>query len=227
MFEKHLPENEVRALISAAHNTNDMLAQRDAAMMRALLHSGCRITEFHLIDVKDAVFALNSRRLIIPKEHRKGGKRDHVVLVTAALESALQDLLKIREQITGSKTVDCGAFEALVVNRYCNRLSVRSFQLRVQFWACEAGLNKKVSPHWFRHTRGFNIMRKSNSTDPRGVVQQALGHASIATTGIYTQATEDEVRAALETTDAGHQGIRTKRDAMTAWRASHHAARGL
>lgn len=217
MLTKYLPEPDQRRLIAAAATTHDPYAQRDAAWMSAMLTSGCRVQEFSLISIGAAVMALNSRRLVLPKETRKGKARDHVVLVTAALADAIKNLLRIRETLTGIVTASCDPADALVVNRYGARLSVRSFEKRIKYWAIKAGITANVTPHWLRHCRGYNIMRKSGAVDPRSVAQNALGHVSIASTGIYTDVAEHEVRAALERTDA--RAPARKRDAVKAFRA--------
>ncbi len=224
MLERYLPEPEQRRLIAAAATTHDPYAQRDAAVMRALLYSGCRVGEFSLIDIHAAEHAINSRRLVLPAEHRKGGKRDHAPLATDALIEAIKDLLRIRQTITGVATATLAGTDPLVVNRYGKRLSVRSFQKRIKYWAIKAGVNGKCSPHWLRHSRAHNIMRKSSAQDPRGIVQRELGHVSIASTTIYTVPAEHEVRAALERVDAVRPA--RKRDAIRAFRG-HVVAGGI
>ncbi|MTD32435.1 tyrosine-type recombinase/integrase [Paludibacterium denitrificans] len=64
-----------------------------------------------------------------------------------------------------------------------------------------------VTPHFFRHTRAMNIMRSSEADDPRGIVQKALGHSTVATTGIYTEPSREDIEATLEAID-GHGGRR-------------------
>lgn len=225
MLTRYLPEAEQRSLIAAAAMTHDPYAQRDAAAFRALLHSGCRITEFSLIDIHAAQFAIAHRRLVIPREHRKGHSkgrvRDHVILATDALTQDLKDLLRLRETITGIGAAQLAPTDALIVNRYGARLSVRSYQLRIKHWAAAAGIKASVTPHFLRHSRAHNIMRKSGAADPRGIVQQQLGHASIASTGIYTQPAEHEVMAALTACDA--RPAARKRDAIKAFREGRAA----
>lgn len=217
MLERYLPEPDQRRLIAAAATTHCPFAQRDAAWMRALLYSGCRIGEFSKITIRAAQHAINSRRLVLPAADRKGGKRDHAPLATDALIASIKDLLRLRQTITGAATATLDADAPLVVNRYGKKLSIRSFQLRIKYWAGKAGLNIKLSPHWLRHSRAHNIMRKSGALDPRGIVQRELGHVSIASTTIYTVPAEHEVRAALEQTDATRPA--RKRDAIRAFNA--------
>lgn len=215
MLERYLPECDQRRLIAAAATLHDPYAQRDAAWMRALLYSGCRIGEFSKVTIHAALHAINSRRLVLPAADRKGGKRDHAPLATDALLESIRDLLRLRQVITGVATASLDGAAPLVVNRYGARLSVRSFQKRIKYWAGKAGLNGGISPHWLRHSRAHNIMRKSGAQDPRGIVQRELGHVSIASTTIYTQPAEHEVRAALEQTDA--RAPARKRDAIRAF----------
>ena len=57
--------------------------------------------------------------------------------------------------------------------------------LPVDAVAGEAALApERLTPHWLRHTRGMNILRRSRSTNALKVAQRALGHASLASTGL-------------------------------------------
>lgn len=223
-FKRYLTEAEQHALLRTLQlHSGDLLARRDGAWIRALLHSGMRLNEFALMSVGDALEALRTRYIFIPQEHRKGWNRrprkkdgklrqppkDHTVLVTAPLEQALRDLLAVRVLMLGCGVSDVSA--PLVVSRQGGRMTCRQFEHRMKTWAAAAGLPEATSPHWLRHTRAKNIMRRSTSTDPRGVVQAALGHASIASTGIYTQVSREELEAALEEVDGAGDRRRVKR----------------
>lgn len=216
MLHRYLAPEQQRLLLTTVGRLSDLYARRDHAWIRALLTSGLRIQEFALITVGAAQEALRGKYLFIPKEHRKGKtlfnadgsvkkviRADHRVFVTAALGAALRDLVAIRFEISGAEALDPAA--ALVVSRHHGAgapMTVRSYQLRLKHWAVLAGLPADVSPHWLRHSRAMNIMRSSESSDPRGVAQAALGHVSIGSTGVYTGVMREEVEAALERTDA-------------------------
>lgn len=172
---------------------------RDYAWIRLLLYSGLRIQEMTLISVGDALAALRTGYLFIPREHRKGKYRDHRVFVTTALREAVEDLLKCRLLPLGH--AGCNEEEPLVVSRHGVGMTVRNYQMRMTYWALRANLPSGVSPHWLRHTRAMNIMQNSTARDPRGVVQGALGHADIRSSGVYTQTPRAEVEAALEEID--------------------------
>lgn len=221
MLRRYLTEPQQQALLKAAAHPSDVLARRDAAWISALLHSGLRIKEFSLITLGDAISALQSKYLFIPKERRKGGKKDHRVFITVPLAAALRSLIVIRYEITGEETSDIDAPLVLSRNHASGKpMSVRSYELRFKLWATAAGLPEDASPHWLRHSRAINIMKNSKSDDPRGVAQAALGHASIASTGIYTQVLREDVEKALSQTDAEEGRGRGKRVSLASLRKS-------
>jgi len=198
-FEKFLTESQQRQLLRHMHlRRADALARRDGALMRLLLHTGMRLGETCLMTVGCAMEALKAGWVFIPREHRKGGKRDHTVRVTEPVREALRDLLGARAEITGQALVREEA--PLLASRQGEGMSARAVQYMVRRRAVEAGL-ASITPHWLRHTRAKNIMRRSSSNDPRGLVQAALGHASISSTGIYTEVSADELAEALEEVD--------------------------
>lgn len=197
MMKRYLTEEEQQKLLSTPKQLSDVIARRDYAWMRLLIATGFRITEFSLLTVADATTALKTGYIYIPKDHRKGKKRDHTKLVTQPIREALTDLLEIRREMGYHEIGN----HPLVMSRNHGRMTVRSYQQRIRYWADRAGIPGNVSPHWCRHTRGMNIMRRSTSNDPRGIVQQELGHASISTTGIYTTISREDLAAALVEVD--------------------------
>lgn len=207
MLRRYLLPEEQSLLLKAAGASAAILARRDHAWMRAMMYSGERVFEFSCTTVGDAVSALQSKYKFIPKEVRKGKKRDHKVFVTAPLAAALRDLLAIRFEMTGEEHADPAA--PLVVSRESagggRPMTVRSYQLRMKHWAHVAGLPPDVSPHWLRHTRAVNIMRNSSAKDPRGVVKSVLDHVSIGSTGIYTEVMREDVEQAMTTADGSNR----------------------
>lgn len=218
MMVRSLSSNEERQLFACIASRAAIEARRDLAWMRALRYSGCRVGEFSRLTVGSALMALTQGYLFLPRQIRKGGRRDHTVFVTAALAAALRDLLAVREEQTGDAAPPHDA--PLVPNRQGEHLSVRSYQLRMEFWVAEAGLQVQATPHWFRHTRAIAIMRRSKAQDPRQIVQVALGHADISTSAIYTAPTREEVAQALEAAD-GAPRLR-KRQAGRFYRNHYH-----
>jgi site-specific recombinase XerC len=209
-MDRYLTEDEQARLLGILKTAagRDTLGRRDDAAVRALIHSGLRIGEFLRITVIDALAALRGDYLFIPREHRKGfGKgtaRDHEVYVTAPLRRAVEDLLKVRAELFPE---GCREDAPLIVGRNGEVMTVRNFQLRYKEHARTAGIARS-SPHWLRHTRGQNIMRRSTAADPRGIVQRALGHVSIASTGVYTATPREAVEAGLREVDGLRSGRR-------------------
>jgi integrase len=197
MLKKYLTEEEQKSLLDVLKSTNSEVARRDDAAIRLLIHTGMRIGECLRLSLGDAAAALKTGYIYIPKEYRKGRpgeKRDHEVLVTEPVKKALGDLLALR--------IDAPLDDALIVSRKHGVLTVRAFEQRVAYWARQAKLPEGVSPHWFRHTRAMNIMRRSTASDPLGVVKAALGHTSIRSTEIYGRQNKESVEAALREVDA-------------------------
>ncbi len=154
--------------------------------------------------VAQAQLALQKGWLFVPKEHRKGKpatRKDHSLPVTDPVRASLQALL--RSQIDFGGTGSPG--EPLVLSRKGRRMSIRGYQYCYHQWCERAGI--KGSPHWMRHTRAMNIMRRSRSKDPRGIVQGALGHDTVSSSGIYTRMSKEDLRQALEEVD----GVRRPR----------------
>lgn len=217
VFERYLTEGEQARLLRHLHLLRaDALARRDGALMRVLLHSGQRLGETLLMTVGDALAALRTGWVYIPKAHRKGKAADHSVRVTEPLREALRDLLAARAEITGIEIAH--ESDPLVVSRQgAGAMSARMVQLRVKRWARACDLPEGFSPHWLRHTRAKNIMRRSSSTNPQGVVQAALGHGSISSTGIYTKVDREELAEALEEVDGLGDRRRVKRNLRKAY----------
>ena len=71
----------------------------------------------------------------------------------------------------------------LFVSQQGAPISVRSIQMRMKAWAIKQGLPRHVHPHMLRHSFASHVLQSSG--DLRAV-QEMLGHASIASTQVYT-----------------------------------------
>jgi integrase/recombinase XerC len=108
----------------------------------------------------------------------KGSKRRSVPVGGPALE-ALNAWLLHRPLLAGAP--DGGA---LFVSRLGNRLSPNQLRSRLKAQGDRAGVATPVHPHMLRHSYASHLLQSSG--DLRGV-QELLGHASIATTQVYTR----------------------------------------
>lgn len=205
-MKRYLTEAEQALLLKAAKGCSDPLAQRDYHWMSALVLTGMRIGEFSRLTVPQVQQALRVGWLVSRRVDCKGG-RGNEYLVTEQLRLHLQALCRYAA-LLGSGEVGAEASAgglALVPGRRGGPLSVRSYQLRIKQWANEAGLDPRMSPHWMRHTRGMNIMRRTRATDPGRallVAKEALGHASLKSTGVYLELSREELTEQLQAVDA-------------------------
>jgi integrase/recombinase XerC len=150
---------------------DEPLVRRDRAMLELLYSSGLRLAELIGLDIGSVAGADATVRVL-----GKGAKERIVPVGRAALR-ALEGWMAVRGSMAPAGE------RALFVTRRGNRLSPRTVQARVKYWARRQGIDSRVYPHLFRHSFATHVLESSR--DLRGV-QELLGHADIATTQIYT-----------------------------------------
>ena len=156
---------------------------RDAAMIELLYSSGLRLSELLGIDVMQSKDRHQESAGWLDWDAAevtvlgKGGKRRSVPVGAPAMDS----LCKWREYRQGLENAQQSA--ALFVSAKGVRLSPRTVQARLRALALRAGLPTHVHPHMMRHSFASHVLQSSQ--DLRAV-QEMLGHASIASTQIYT-----------------------------------------
>lgn len=196
---RYLMEPQQAKLLATIKTHAAVLARRDYAWIRLLRDTGMRITEFSLMTLRDAQFAIETGWIYIPAARRKGskGKRwDHRIPVTEPVRESLATLAAINREMGG----EGDPATPLVLSRKHARLSVRAYQERLAHWCRVAGI-EHASPHWLRYTRAVNVYRRSEARDPARVVQALLGHRSLVTTMRYLRLTKEELLAAVEQVD--------------------------
>lgn len=147
------------------------IINRDRAILELLYSSGLRLAELTDLDCGD-VDAQDATVRVTGK-----GNKDRIVPVGKHALSALAKWLRSRGEFAPPDE------KAMFVSNRGTRLSPRSVQARVTYWAKRQGLDTKVSPHLFRHSFATHLLESSH--DLRGV-QELLGHANISTTQVYT-----------------------------------------
>lgn len=166
-------DETARLLTSAAGDEAPELAACDAAMFELFYSSGLRLAELVALDV-DALAGV-----LAEGELRVLGKRNkaRVVPVGSHARTALaawgeqRHLLAVPDE------------KALFVGARGRRISPRVVQLRLAQRAQLQGLPSHVHPHMLRHSFASHVLQSSG--DLRAV-QEMLGHASIASTQVYT-----------------------------------------
>lgn len=152
---------------------------RDKSILELFFSTGLRLSE---------LCSLN-RDLDLSKDEfsiRGKGEKVRVVFLSDSAKSAVREYLKSR------KDLDEPLFVQYSRNGgKGNRLTPRSIERIVKYYAIAAGISKKVTPHIIRHSFATDLL--SNGADIRSV-QMMLGHANIATTQIYTHITDKQLR---------------------------------
>lgn len=212
---KYLTEPQQRELLKAPRTLLDPLARRDYHWMNALILTGMRVHEFSRLTVERVKLGLASGWLVSDKQHCKGKRKANEYCVTAQLRMHLLALIRISDELSaGLEQPEDG--QPLVwgraVDGVANPLSVRSYEARFKHWVKVAGLDERLSPHALRHTRGMNIITRCRGNNPLKVVQIALNHASLRSTGVYLHVSREEVAAQLQLVDGG--GRMRKADAV-------------
>lgn len=159
----------------------DPVRVRDRAMLELLYATGARISELINLDLDD---------LVDPTLVRLFGKgsKERVVPVGGYAQRAL-DAYLVRTRPT---LVSQGkGTPALFLNQRGGRLSRQSAWQIINEAARVAQLPGEISPHTFRHSFATHLLE--GGADVR-VVQELLGHSSVATTQIYTLVTVDKLR---------------------------------
>ena len=177
---KALTVQQVEALLNATDGDEPFLL-RDKALLELLYATGARVSEAIDLNVDDVI----DREIV--RLTGKGSKQRIVPLGTYA-RRALDDYLVRVRPVYSSRGK---ATPALFLGARGARLSRQSAWLIIKATAERAGLAASVSPHTLRHSFATHLLE--GGADVR-VVQELLGHSSVATTQIYTLVTADTLR---------------------------------
>jgi integrase/recombinase XerD len=201
---KALDVDEVEALLEAAVFDQTPLALRDRALLELLYATGARISEAVSLDIDDlaadripvtassgadgvAAPAVAATRIGSVRLLGKGGKERVVPVGRAALDAIDRYLVRGRPALVRAGR----GSPALLVNSRGGRLSRQSAWTVLRTSAEKAGIRRDVSPHTLRHSFATHLL--DGGADVR-TVQELLGHASVATTQVYTLVTVDRLR---------------------------------
>lgn len=167
-----LSEAEVEALCNAE------LSTRDRCIISLLLHGGLRVAEVRRLRRESINLTARTMRVM------GKGNKERVVPLCEKLLQACQRWMNAPDR-SGS---------ALFVG-YCGQaLAIRTIQYLVAEAGQEAGLEQRLSPHMLRHTFATRLLNRGVNLR---VVQQLLGHSSLATTQIYTHVTGQDLAEAV------------------------------
>lgn len=195
VFEGRLPENLVKLLVAPSvwdrlptvlspqaverllQSPTDAtrMGRRDRAVLETLYATGCRVSEVAGLRLVDLDLTSGTARCI-----GKGNKERRVPLGSHAIAALSRYLEQDRPALVARRPEATAVF----VSRSGRALSRVAFWRIVKRHAQAASLSADVSPHTLRHSFATHLL--AGGADLR-VVQEMLGHASIATTQIYTR----------------------------------------
>jgi integrase/recombinase XerC len=173
----------VNQAVKEAEEKKDLETVRDAAIIDLLYSSGLRLSELLGIDVMQSKDRQHESAGWLDWDAAevtvlgKGGKRRTVPIGGPAMQS-----LKTWREFRARTELAHDSI-ALFISATGMRLSPRTVQAHLRTLAIRAGLPTHVHPHMMRHSFASHVLQSSQ--DLRAV-QEMLGHASIASTQIYT-----------------------------------------
>jgi integrase/recombinase XerC len=171
------------------------LALRDWAIFEVLYGGGLRISECCGLDRDDIDRQRYQGQAVIRVRHGKGNKERIVPVGSKAIE-ALDCYLQARPKLRNAKTKDQDP-HALFLNYRGTRLSPRSVQRHMGRYVIQAGI-PDTTPHGLRHSFATHLL--DGGVDLRSI-QEMLGHASLASTQVYTKVSLDHIMGVY---DAAH-----------------------
>jgi integrase/recombinase XerD len=177
---KAITVEQMSALLAASDGDSPQ-ALRDTALLELLYATGARISEAVALNVDDVID--ND----VVRLFGKGSKQRIVPLGSYARAAIDAYLVRARPLFAGRGD----ATPALFLGVRGHRVSRQNAWLIIRAAADRAHLGLTISPHTFRHSFATHLL--GGGADVR-VVQELLGHSSVATTQIYTQVTADTLR---------------------------------
>ncbi|MFB0566349.1 MAG: tyrosine recombinase XerC [Candidatus Aminicenantaceae bacterium] len=174
--EKHVPsflsEDEMANFLDLPPS-DKVLELRDKAILELLYATGIRVSELIGINLEDLTF---EERLI---RVRGKGKKERLLPFGRKAEESLVRYIQARHSINKGRIDE----KSLFLNYRGQRLTPRSVERIIDKYILLSALKRKISPHSLRHSFASHLL--SRGADLR-VIQELLGHESLATTQKYT-----------------------------------------
>jgi len=161
------------------------MSKRDAAMLEILYASGARVSELCGLDLEDIDYARSTIRVL-----GKGNKERTIPIGNPAMR-ALESWLKDgRDSLAGAKSE-----RAVFLGARGKRIDQRTVRTMVYHALAALEGVEKMGPHALRHSAATHLLE--GGADLR-TVQEILGHASLATTQIYTHVSTERLQKAFK-----------------------------
>lgn len=174
---KIIPREEIEKLLNHMYqclNENDKVSHkhmlRDVAVIEVFFATGARVYE--ISNIREDSINLNTGLIRLMG---KGGKERYVQISNTSILEVLKKYYDENEQAIKKS----GYF---FVNNRESRYTEQSIRLMLKKYTKQAGIEKNITPHMFRHSFATYLIEEGVDVS---CVQQILGHSSIKTTQIY------------------------------------------
>ncbi len=169
---------ELGRLLSGPNGT-DLKNLRDKAILELFFSTGLRVSELSSLnkdlDLSKGEFSIRGK-----------GEKVRVVFLSDTAKKAIKEYLAKRKDMEEAMFIQLSK----ISKSKATRLTPRSLERIVKYYAIKAGISKKVTPHIIRHSFATDLLQ--NGADIRSV-QMMLGHSNISTTQIYTHITDKQL----------------------------------
>ncbi len=172
-----MPDDDLQRLMATLKAADGPAARRDLAIVRLLAESGMRLGSAVALNVEDLDLDAGEAR---PRCCKGDGRQ--TVLLPRELCEHLRDYLDDR------------AKGPLFPGRGAQRVSTRHVQRRIALWLERAGVSQRATAHSLRHRFAIRLYQRTGDIY---LVQQALGHRSIASTTVYAKADRSRLASAI------------------------------
>ena len=159
---------------------------RDRAMAETIYSAGLRVSELVNLKISNIYEDVGFLRIL-----GKGNKER----LTPIGKSALKFIKSYQHEVRNHMQIKSGQEDYLFLNRLGSKISRVSVFNLIKNLALRACINKKISPHTFRHSFATHLIE--GGADLRAV-QEMLGHESITTTEIYTHLDRDYLKQIIK-----------------------------
>lgn len=173
--------SEVDQLLQAP-DRDTYVGARDFAALQVMYASGLRVSELCSLNL----FDINEESVRVKG---KGGKERIIPIAKVAIGAVDQYLGKFRQQVEAEEE------PALFLTGSGKRIDRVLIWNRIKYYAKKAQIQKNISPHTLRHSFATHLLE--NGADLR-IIQEMLGHASIATTDRYTHISQKHLHEAFQ-----------------------------
>ncbi|MDO4695198.1 site-specific tyrosine recombinase/integron integrase [Porphyromonas sp.] len=175
-----LTVEEVDTIISSIDTTSD-IGVRNAAIIELLYSCGLRVSELCALTFSQLFLEAGFVRII------GKGEKERLVPMSPDAIDRISAYLPIRQKIEAKPTY----MHHLFLNRLRTAISRQMIFMIIKDLASQAGIQKTISPHTFRHSFATHLLEGGAHLQ---AIREMLGHANISTTEIYTHIDRSKIK---------------------------------